>query len=36
MMRHSENGPPWIKKGGLFEYYPSQLDWWLEQLAQTE
>ncbi|MBT9444106.1 MAG: hypothetical protein IV086_00245 [Hyphomonadaceae bacterium] len=35
LVRHSENSPPWIKKGGLFEYYPSHLDWWLKQLAET-
>lgn len=34
-VRHEENSPPWRKKGGLFEYFASQLDWWQEQLADT-
>lgn len=34
-VRHEQNSPPWRKKGGLFEYYASQLDWWQEQLADT-
>ena len=35
LVRYRENSPPWRKKGGLFEYYESQLDWWQEQLADT-
>ena len=27
-VRHLPNSPPWIKSGGSFEYFESQLAWW--------
>lgn len=31
-VRHRPNSPPWIKTGGGFEYFESQLNWWRELL----
>jgi hypothetical protein len=33
LVRHEPNSPPWRKVGGLFEYYPTQLDWWRARIA---
>ncbi|KAF0178329.1 MAG: hypothetical protein FD160_2351 [Caulobacteraceae bacterium] len=35
LVRYNEGSPPWLKKGGQYEYYPSQLDWWRDQLADS-
>ena len=33
-VRHLENSPPWIKTGGGFEYFESQLIWWRALLSE--
>lgn len=33
LVRFKVNSPPWVKVGGIYEYYQSQLDWWREQIA---
>ena len=33
-VRHQANSPPWIKTGGGFEYFESQLTWWRALLTE--
>jgi len=33
-VRHRPNSPPWIKTGGGFEYFESQLTWWRALLSE--
>jgi len=33
-VRHQPNSPPWIKTGGGFDYFESQLNWWRAHLTE--